>query len=55
VAHSGREGFTELSRGTRRLVGPMDIDALVSYLTARSARDRPFTPPPLDRIVAGWG
>jgi 5'-nucleotidase len=52
---SGREGFTELSRGTRRLVGPMDIDAFVSYLTARSAHDRPFAPPPLDRIVAGWG
>jgi 5'-nucleotidase len=52
---SGRDGFTELSRGSRRLVGPMDIDALVAYLTARSGRNRPFTPPPLDRIVAGWG
>jgi 5'-nucleotidase len=52
---SGRDGFTELGRGTRRLVGPMDIDAFVSYLTARSAHDRPFAPPPLDRIMAGWG
>jgi 5'-nucleotidase len=52
---SGREGFTELARGTRRLVGPMDIDAFVAYLSAKSARNRPLTPPPQDRIVAGWG
>ena len=31
----GGDGFTVLTQGTSRVVGPVDLDALVSYVEAR--------------------
>jgi 5'-nucleotidase len=31
----GGDGFTVLTQGTGRMVGPVDLDALVSYVEAR--------------------
>ncbi len=43
----GGDGFTVLTEGTDRLVGGLDIDAFVAYLTANN----PVAPPPADRIT----
>ena len=46
----GGDGFTVFKEGTDLWSGPLDIDALVAYLTAHS----PVAPPALNRIaVAG--
>jgi 5'-nucleotidase len=43
----GGDNFTVLREGTDRLVGGLDIDALVTYLQAHD----PIAPPPADRIT----
>ena len=43
----GGDGFTVLREGTDRLVGGLDIDALVAYLGAHD----PIAPPAADRIT----
>ncbi len=43
----GGDGFTVLTEGTDRLVGGLDIDAFVAYLTANN----PIAPPPANRIT----
>ncbi len=43
----GGDGFTVLRAGTNRLVGGLDIDAFVAYLTAHN----PIAPPPANRIT----
>jgi 5'-nucleotidase len=44
----GGDGFSALREGANRVVGPLDIDAFVSYLTAND----PIDPPATDRITA---
>ena len=43
---AGGDGFSALPRGRARVGGPLDVDALESYLRAHN----PLAPPPLDRI-----
>jgi 5'-nucleotidase len=43
----GGDGFVVLRQGSQKAAGPMDLDALDSYITAHS----PLAPPPLNRIV----
>jgi 5'-nucleotidase len=43
----GGDNFTVLGTGTGRVVGPIDLDALVAYFGAHS----PVSPPTLNRIV----
>ena len=44
---AGSEGFSVFPEGTDRVVGSLDVDALVSYLSSRS----PYTPPPLGKRI----
>ncbi len=43
----GQDGFTVLASGTNRVIGPVDLNALVDYFMANA----PIAPPTLDRIV----
>ena len=43
----GSEGFNVFPKGTDRIVGSLDVDALVNYLSAKS----PYTPPPLGKRI----
>jgi len=42
----GGDGFTVFTEGTDQVLGPIDLDAFVAYMTANS----PISPPPLTRI-----
>ncbi|MEV4252673.1 bifunctional metallophosphatase/5'-nucleotidase [Spirillospora sp. NPDC049652] len=42
----GGDGFTVFTQGKDQVLGPIDLDALVSYFGSHS----PVSPPPLDRI-----
>ncbi|MEV6228695.1 bifunctional metallophosphatase/5'-nucleotidase [Saccharopolyspora shandongensis] len=44
---SGGDGFTEFAAGTEIAGGPVDLDALVGYLSAHAG----LAPPPADRIA----
>jgi 5'-nucleotidase len=46
----GGDGFTVLTRGTDRLGGPQDLDAMVEYLRGRTA---PVAPDAVPRVVSG--
>ncbi|MFE0174356.1 bifunctional metallophosphatase/5'-nucleotidase [Streptomyces sp. NPDC059002] len=46
----GGDGFPELGKGTKPLVGADDLKAFNDYLTANSSADRPIAPPKADRI-----
>ncbi len=43
----GSEGFIAFPKGTDRIVGALDVDALVNYLSSMS----PYTPPPLGKRI----
>jgi 5'-nucleotidase len=43
----GGDGFTVLRTGTNKVSGPIDLDALDAYITAKS----PLTPGPRDRVI----
>jgi 5'-nucleotidase len=43
----GGDGFLTFTKGTNKVSGPIDLDALGQYLAAHS----PLTPGPRDRIV----
>ena len=43
----GSEGFNVFPKGTDRIVGLLDVDALVNFLSAKS----PYTPPPLGKRI----
>jgi 5'-nucleotidase len=47
----GGDGFGILTSGTDPLIGAVDIDAFVAYLTAHSAAASPLAPPPANRIT----
>nr|WP_244177704.1 bifunctional metallophosphatase/5'-nucleotidase [Streptomyces atriruber] len=47
----GGDGFAELGKGTKSLVGSDDLKALNDYLTANSSADKPIAPPKADRIT----
>ncbi len=47
----GGDGFAELGKGTKPLVGSDDLKALNDYLTANSSADKPIAPPKADRIT----
>jgi 5'-nucleotidase len=46
----GGDGFTVLRQGTDRVTGPVDLDALEAWVTARSAQ-APIVAPATDRIT----
>lgn len=47
----GGDGFGELGKGTKPLVGSDDLKAFNDYLTANSSADKPIAPPKADRIT----
>ncbi|MCE4945072.1 bifunctional metallophosphatase/5'-nucleotidase [Streptomyces albulus] len=47
----GGDGFPALKQGTNKYVGPSDLDALTTYLTAHSTPTSPLAPPAADRIT----
>ncbi|AJE84430.1 MULTISPECIES: bifunctional metallophosphatase/5'-nucleotidase [Streptomyces] len=47
----GGDGFAELGKGAKPLVGGDDLKAFNDYLTANSSADKPLTPPKADRIT----
>ncbi|WP_030568973.1 bifunctional metallophosphatase/5'-nucleotidase [Streptomyces aureocirculatus] len=47
----GGDGFAELGKGTKPLVGADDLKALNDYLTANSSAGKPLAPPKADRIT----
>ncbi|MEU7584143.1 bifunctional metallophosphatase/5'-nucleotidase [Streptomyces sp. NPDC041068] len=47
----GGDGFPELGKGTKPLVGSDDLKAFNDYLTANSSADKPIAPPKADRIT----
>lgn len=47
----GGDGFAELGKGTKPLVGSDDLKAFTDYLTANSSADKPIAPPKADRIT----
>ncbi|WP_069885129.1 bifunctional metallophosphatase/5'-nucleotidase [Streptomyces luteocolor] len=47
----GGDGFAELGKGTKPLVGADDLKAFNDYLTANSSADKPIAPPKADRIT----
>lgn len=47
----GGDGFTVLTQGTNPLVGILDIDSFVAYLTAHSSAGSPFPVPAANRIT----
>ncbi|MEI5099184.1 bifunctional metallophosphatase/5'-nucleotidase [Streptomyces sp. PmtG] len=47
----GGDGFAELGKGTKPLVGADDLKALNDYFAANSAADKPIAPPKADRIT----
>lgn len=47
----GGDGFAELGKGTKPLVGSDDLKAFNEYLTANSSADKPIAPPKADRIT----
>lgn len=47
----GGDGFAELGKGTKPLVGGDDLKALNDYLGANSSADKPIAPPKADRIT----
>ncbi|MFK0293423.1 bifunctional metallophosphatase/5'-nucleotidase [Streptomyces sp. NPDC090442] len=47
----GGDGFPALKQGTNKHVGPSDLDALTTYLTAHSTPSTPLSPPKADRIT----
>jgi 5'-nucleotidase len=49
----GGDRFTAFTAGTRRLVGPVDVEAFSSYLSAHSGPGRPLAPPRTGRITVG--
>ncbi|MGW2224784.1 bifunctional metallophosphatase/5'-nucleotidase [Streptomyces formicae] len=46
----GGDGFAELGKGTKPIVGADDLKAFNDYLTANSSADKPIAPPKADRI-----
>ncbi|WAL96352.1 bifunctional metallophosphatase/5'-nucleotidase [Streptomyces sp. Je 1-369] len=47
----GGDGFAELGKGTKPVVGSDDLKAFGDYLTANSSADKPIAPPKADRIT----
>ncbi|MFD6436005.1 bifunctional metallophosphatase/5'-nucleotidase [Streptomyces venezuelae] len=47
----GGDGFAELCKGTKPVVGSDDLKAFSDYLTANSSVDKPIAPPKADRIT----
>ncbi|MGW0907168.1 bifunctional metallophosphatase/5'-nucleotidase [Streptomyces sp. NPDC002853] len=47
----GGDGFGELGKGTKPLVGSDDLKAFNDYLTANSSADKPIASPKADRIT----
>nr|WP_237528116.1 MULTISPECIES: bifunctional metallophosphatase/5'-nucleotidase [unclassified Streptomyces] len=47
----GGDGFAELGKGTKPVVGSDDLKAFNDYLTANSSADKPIAPPKADRIT----
>ncbi|MFF1376387.1 bifunctional metallophosphatase/5'-nucleotidase [Streptomyces sp. NPDC058308] len=47
----GGDGFAELGKGTRPVVGSDDLKAFNDYLSANSSADKPIAPPKADRIT----
>ncbi|MFF9900759.1 bifunctional metallophosphatase/5'-nucleotidase [Streptomyces longispororuber] len=47
----GGDGFTELGKGTKPLVGADDLKALNDYFAANSSAGKPIAPPKADRIT----
>ncbi|MFI6089458.1 bifunctional metallophosphatase/5'-nucleotidase [Streptomyces sp. NPDC051218] len=47
----GGDGFAELGKGAKPLVGSDDLKAFNDYLTANSSADKPIAPPKADRIT----
>ncbi|MFD4634637.1 bifunctional metallophosphatase/5'-nucleotidase [Streptomyces sp. NPDC058284] len=47
----GGDGFAELGKGTKPLVGSDDLKALSDYMSANSSADKPIAPPKADRIT----
>ncbi|MFD9910009.1 bifunctional metallophosphatase/5'-nucleotidase [Streptomyces sp. NPDC059063] len=47
----GGDGFAELGKGTKPLVGGDDLKALNDYFAANSSADKPIAPPKADRIT----
>ncbi|MEU5686748.1 bifunctional metallophosphatase/5'-nucleotidase [Streptomyces venezuelae] len=47
----GGDGFAELGKGTKPVVGSDDLKAFSDYLTANSSADKPIAPPKADRIT----
>ena len=47
----GGDGFAVLTQGTNPLIGAVDIDAFVAYLTAHSSAATPLAPPAANRIT----
>ncbi|MGW7637375.1 bifunctional metallophosphatase/5'-nucleotidase [Streptomyces decoyicus] len=47
----GGDGFAAFKDGKNKYVGPSDLDAFTTYLTAHSSADKPLTPPKADRIT----
>jgi 5'-nucleotidase len=44
---SGGDGYVVVGRGTNRVAGPVDLQALTDYISANS----PLAPPPPTRIT----
>lgn len=47
----GGDGFAELGKGAKPLVGGDDLKALNDYLSANSSAEKPIAPPKADRIT----
>ncbi|MEU6991715.1 bifunctional metallophosphatase/5'-nucleotidase [Streptomyces sp. NPDC046465] len=47
----GGDGFGELGKGTKPLVGSDDLKAFSDYMSANSSADKPIAPPKADRIT----
>ncbi|MEU1148941.1 bifunctional metallophosphatase/5'-nucleotidase [Streptomyces sp. NPDC005863] len=47
----GGDGFAELGKGTKPLVGSDDLKAFSDYMIANSSADKPIAPPGADRIT----
>lgn len=48
---SGSDGFSVFTEGTNRLTGAMDVDAMETYLKARSSAANPLPAPALNRVT----
>lgn len=47
----GGDGFPAFKDAANKYVGPSDLDAFTTYLTAHSSAQSPLTPPKADRIT----